>query len=326
MKKSAVITGFAGQDGSILAEQLINKDYKVYGLIRRSSRGIDLGCASNLQNNPNLEVVEGDLLDLPSLIKLCNLARPNLFFHAGAQSHVGTSFNQPVYTTEVNTIGTLNCLEAIRTSGFHTRFLSLTTSEMFGGVNNKPANEKTPFYPRSPYGVSKLASFWMTKNYRESYRMFACSSICFNHEEPGKRGPNFVTRKISIGVANIKLGKQDKLYLGNLDAKRDWGIASDFTKGMIMILESAEPDDYVLATGETHSVREFCELAFSHVGLDYHNYVEVDPRFYRPAEVHTLIGDYSKINRKLGWAPKTTFKELVKLMVDYDLTLLQKVQ
>jgi GDPmannose 4,6-dehydratase len=321
--KTAIITGLSGQDGSLLAEQRIAKGYKVFGMIRRTSRGLDLGCAHYIGPNSRLEVVEGDLLDLPSLQHLCKLAKPDLFFHTAAQSHVWTSFNQPSFTMQANAIGTLNCLEAIRYSGFHTRFLNCATSEMFGGVSNTPANEETMFYPRSPYGVSKLASFWMTKNYRESYKMFACNSICFNHEEPGRRGPNFVTRKISIATAKIKLGLQDKLYIGNLDAKRDWGRARDFTQGMITMLEAAKADDYVLATGETHSVREFCDLAFSHVGLDYKKYVEVDPQFYRPAEVNVLIGDYSKINKELGWAPTTKFEKLVQLMVDDDLNNLR---
>jgi GDPmannose 4,6-dehydratase len=234
-------------------------------------------------------------------------------------SHVGTSFSQPVFTIENNTIGTLNCLEAIRMSGIHTRFLHCATSEIFGGVSTKPANEETIFYPKSPYGISKMAAFWLVKNYREAYKIFACNSICFNHEEPGKRGPNFVTRKISLAVAKIKAGQQDKLYLGNLDAKRDWGIASDFTRGMQLMLEAAEPDDFVLATGETHSVREFCEIAFSHAGLDdYKKYVEIDPRFYRPTEVDVLIGDYSKAKQVLGWEPTVTFKQLVQEMVDAD--------
>lgn len=324
MQKVAVVTGLRGQDGSLLAEQLIERDYKVYGLIRRSSNGLDLGCAAGLQDNPSLEVVEGDLLDLPSMIKLCQLARADIFTHTGAMSHVGTSFTQPSYTIECNTIGTLNCLEAIRQSGCHTRFLNCATSEMFGGITGNICNESSPFHPRSPYGVSKVAAFYLTQNYRESYKMFACSSICYNHEYPGKRGPNFVTRKISIAVAKIQAGQQDKLYLGNLDAKRDWGCASDFTRGMIqMLTESSEPRDYVLATGETHSVREFCEAAFSHVGLNYQDHVEIDPRFYRPAEVDVLLGDYSAIKRDLGWEPTIRFHELACLMVDHDISLLK---
>jgi GDPmannose 4,6-dehydratase len=224
---------------------------------------------------------------------------------------------------ECNAIGTLNCLEAIRASGYHTRFLNCATSEMFGGVTGNVCNENSPFHPRSPYGVSKVAAFYTTQNYRESYKMFACSSICFNHEEPGKRGPNFVTRKISMAVARIKAGLQDKLFLGNLEAKRDWGLASDYCEGLLLMLQkSPQPRDYVLATGETHSVREFCEAAFFHTGLDYQDYVEVDPQYYRPAEVHTLLGDYSKIYQDLGWTPKTSFDQLVERMVDYDVGLL----
>ena len=316
MDKSVVITGITGQDGSILAEQLLQEGYVVYGLKRRTSSN-DLGCAKHLTD---IEIVEGDITDLVSMQKLCNLARPDLFFHCAAQSHVGSSFDQPIFTLQNNTVGTLNCLEAIRTSGIHTRFLHTATSEMYGGMTDKPANEATPFHPRSPYGVSKLASYWLTINFKESYKMFACNSICFNHEEPGKRGPNFVTRKISLAVAAIIEGRQDKLYLGNLEAKRDWGLASDYCQGMIMMLDAAAPTDYVLATGETHSVREFCKLAFEYAGLgDYREYVEIDPRFYRPCEVDVLIGDASKIRDQLGWMPRTSFKHLVHNMVDYDL-------
>lgn len=320
--KVAVITGLAGQDGSILTEQLLKRDYKVYGMIRRSSRGLDLGCASNLTGHKNLEVVEGDLTDLSGLERLCRLSRPDYFYNCAAMSHVGTSFEIPIYTAQVTGLGVLNCLEAIRLSGIHTRFLQFSTSEMFGGVNNQSANEITPFHPRSPYGVSKLFGYWITINYRESYKLFASNVIMFNHEEPGKRGPNFVTRKISLAVARIKQGLQDKLYLGNLDAKRDWGCASDYMRGVQLVLEAAEADDFVLATGETHSVREFCELAFAHVGLDYRDYVEIDPRFYRPAEVDILIGNATKIREKLGWVPTTTFHNLVGQMVDFDLATL----
>jgi GDPmannose 4,6-dehydratase len=319
--KTAIVTGLRGQDGSYLAEQLIDRGYLVYGLIRRSSQGLDLGCA---KEDPMLEVVEGDLLDPSGLVNLCNLAKPDLFFNMAAQSHVGSSFKQPTYTTQVNAIGTLNCLEAIRLSGIHTRFLQASTSEMYGGVSASKMNEDSVFYPRSPYGCAKLYSYWITKNYRESYKMFACSSICFNHESE-RRGSNFVTRKISLAAARIKLGLQDKLYLGNLEAKRDWGYAPDFTRGMIMMLVDApEARDYVLSTGETHSVREFCEAAFSHLGLDYRDYVEIDPRFYRPAEVDVLIGDSSKIQAELGWKPTIHFNHLVHRMVDYDMHTLQE--
>lgn len=316
--KSCIVTGLRGQDGSYLADLLLDKGYKVYGLIRRSSQGLDLGCASHLENEPNLEVVEGDILDLPGLLRLCKLAKPDLFFNMAAMSHVGSSFEQPVYTAQVTGVGVLNCLEAVRLSGIHTRFLQASTSELFGGISSQSSNEETPFHPRSPYGCAKLYGYWITINYREAYKMFTVNSICYNHESH-RRGPNFVTRKISLAAAKIKLGMQDKLYLGNLDAKRDWGHAKDFCIGMIMMLEDAkQPEDYVLATGEAHSVREFCEAAFSKLGLKWEDYVEIDPQFYRPAEVHTLVGDYSKIKRELGWGPTTTFRGLVEEMVMQD--------
>lgn len=320
--KTAIVTGLRGQDGSILAELLTRQGIEVYGLIRRTSQGLDLGCAANLEDEPLLKVVEGDLTDFPSLVELCNLAKPDYFFNCGAMSHVGTSFSQPIFTMEVNAVGVFNCLEAIRNSRIHTRFLQCSTSEMFGGMSSEPANEETPFHPRSPYGVSKTAAHFTVQNYRESCKMFACSTICFNHEEPGKRGPNFVTRKISMAVAKIKMGLQDKLALGNLDAKRDWGRAKDYCEGMIKVITAAEPEDYVLSTGKTHSVREFCEAAFSHVGLDYNDYVVVDPQYYRPCEVDVLVGDASKAYNRLGWSPRCSFKDLVKNMVDHDLRLL----
>lgn len=319
--KTAIVTGLCGQDGSYLAEQLMEKGYKVYGMIRRSSRGLDLGCSAHLQNEKMLEVVEGDVTDAPCLNHLCDLAKPDLFFNMAAQSHVGTSFKQPVYTAQVDAVGVLNCLEAIRLSGIHTRFVQASTSELYGGFLVDGANEESRFYPRSPYGVAKLYGYWITVNYRESYKMFACNSICFNHESE-RRGSNFVTRKITQAVARIKASKQSKLYLGNLDAKRDWGYAPDFTRGMIMMLEdSSQPKDYVLSTGETHSVREFCDVAFKTVGLNYQDYVEIDPQFYRPAEVEVLIGDSSLIKRDLGWQPEVTFQELVQRMVQSDLRL-----
>jgi GDPmannose 4,6-dehydratase len=320
--KSAIVTGLRGQDGSYLAEQLITEGYRVYGIIRRASTGLDLGCASGLQDNPMLEVTEGDILDGGGLARLCGLVKPDLFFNMAAQSHVGTSFSQPTYTSQVDGIGVLNCLEAIRLSGAHTRFLQASTSELYGGISGGATNEKTSFYPRSPYGCAKLFGYWITVNYRESYKMFACNSICHNHESE-RRGPNFVTRKITQAAARISLGLQSKLYLGNLDAKRDWGYAPDFTRGMIMMLiKASQPKDYVLATGETHSVKEFCKIAFKHVGLQWSDYVEIDPQFYRPAEVNVLLGDYSEINKDLGWEPWTKFNELVIRMVDNDLSLL----
>ncbi len=324
MIKTAVVTGLSGQDGSLLAEQLIKCGYKVYGVVRRRSDSPNLGCATSLENNPRLEVIEGDITDLSFLTRLCKKSRPDYYYNAAAMSHVGTSFEEPVHTIQVTGVGVLNGLEAIRSSGIHTRFLQFSTSELFGGVTSLACNEESNFHPRSPYGCAKLYGYWITRNYRDSYKMFASNSICFNHEEPGRRGPNFVTRKITLGIANIKAGKQDKLYLGNLDAKRDWALASDVTLGMQMILEAKEPDDFVLGTGETHSVREFCQLAFEHAGLgDYKNYVEIDPRFFRPCEVDVLLADYSKAKKVLGWEPTTKFKELVQKMVDYDLKLLE---
>jgi GDPmannose 4,6-dehydratase len=320
-KKSCIITGISGQDGSYLVEQLLARDYQVYGLLHRSSQH-SLGSSDHLKNEPFFEVVEGDLLDLSNLGRLCKLARPNKFFNCAAQSHVGVSFEQPIYTAQVDALGVLNCLEAIRGSGIFTRFCQASTSEMFGGMSEQSCNEQTPFHPRSPYGVSKVFGFWATVNYRESYKMFACNSICYNHEGP-RRGSDFVTRKITMAVAKIKKGLQQKLFLGNLDSKRDWGFAGDYTRGMIAILDAAEPDDYVLSTGETHSVREFCDLAFKHVGLDYKDHVEIDPRFYRPAEVNVLVGDSSKIKDKLGWKPEITFRQLVTMMVDHDMSLLK---
>lgn len=316
--KTAICTGITGQDGSILARFLLDKDYKVYGLKRRTSSH-DLGCSKGLEND--MEIIEGDIEDLSSLLRLCKLARPDEFYGLAAQSHVGTSFEQPIYTVQVTGVGVLNCLEAIRLSGIHTKFYNAATSELFGGVHGEAVcNEETPFCPRSPYACAKLLGFSITSNYRQAYKMFACSGILFNHEAEGKRGPNFVTRKISLGIAAIRAGKQHYLYLGNLDAKRDWGHANDYMKGAWMILNHREPDDYVLATGETHSVREFCEIAFHRAKLgDYQKYIKIDPKFFRPAEVDVLIGDSSKAYTVLGWKPKVTFEELVHKMVDYDL-------
>lgn len=320
--KTAIITGLTGQDGSYLADILIEQGVKIYGLVRRTSRGTNLNCAEHLQDNPLLEVVEGDLLDQSSLERLCKLARADMCYHMASQSHVGTSFIQPAYTAQATGLGTLNLLEAIRQSGYHTKFLNAATSELFGGIYREACNEETPFYPKSPYATAKLFGLWITRNYCESYKIFACNSICFNHESP-RRGDTFVTRKITKAVANIIAGYQNKVYLGNLDACRDWGFAKDFCNAMVMILtQLPEPDDFILATGETHSVREFCEIAFEYAGLgDYQRYVEIDPRFYRPNEVETLIGDYNKIYNRLGWKPTTTFRQLVEIMVDHDLGL-----
>lgn len=239
-----------------------------------------------------------------------------------SQSHVHTSFEEPVHTAQVTGIGVLNCLEAVRLSGIHTRFVQASTSETFGGMDELLCDENTQFHPRSPYGCAKLYGYWITINYREAYKMFACNSICFNHESE-RRGSNFVTRKITMAVARIAKGLQDKVYLGNLEAKRDWGYAPDFTRGMILMLEAPAPDDYVLATGQTHTVREFCRLAFAHVGLNYQDYVEIDPRFFRPAEVDVLIGNSAKAQSRLGWSPQVGFSELVQKMVDHDVSLLE---
>ena len=319
MKKTAIITGVTGQDGSYLADLLLEKDYKVYGFKRRTSNN-SLECAEHLANEPDFEVIEGDLTDLPSLQSICKLAQADEFYNLGSQSHVGTSFKQPVYTAEATGVSVLNCLEAIRNSGYHTRFYQASTSELFGGQNGETfCTEDTPFHPRSPYGVAKLYGHWITINYREAYKMFACAGILFNHESP-RRGPNFVTRKITQAVANIKKGNQSKLYLGNLKSKRDWGHARDYVKGMWLMLQQGHPKDYVLATGETHTVEDFCKIAFNYAGLgDYQQYVEVDPRFYRPAEVDILLGDWSKAKKELNWAPEITFEDLVKEMVAADL-------
>lgn len=316
MHKTAVITGVTGQDGSYLAELLLEKDYKVYGLKRRSS-GNSLGCSAHIKD---IDIVEGDVTDLSSLTRLCNLARPDEFYNLASQSHVGISFKEPVHTSQATGIGVLNCLEAIRLSGFHTRFYQASTSELYGGQRGEVhCSEETPFHPRSPYGVAKAFGHWMTVNYRESYKMFACCGILFNHESP-RRGTNFVTRKVTKAVADIKRGKQDKLYLGNLDSKRDWGHARDYVRGMWMMLQHHTPTEFVLATGETRSIRELCTEAFTYAGLgSYEQYVEIDPRFYRPAEVDILIGDAGKAKRLLGWEPQIGFLDLVKDMVDADL-------
>ena len=317
MKRTAIVTGITGQDASYLAELLLEKDYKVYGFKRRSSAN-DLGCSVHLENEPDLEIVEGDITDLPSLTALTKVAQANEFYNLAAQSHVGSSFKQPVYTLQSSGLGVLNCLEAIRESGIHTRFYQASTSELFGGQKGETfCDENTPFHPRSPYGCAKMYGFSITVNYREAYKMFACNGLLFNHESP-RRGPNFVTRKITMGVANIHYGNQEKLYLGNLKAKRDWGHAKDFVRGMWLMLNHHEPDDFVLATGTTHTIEDFCREAFAYFDRDWRKYVEVDPRFYRPAEVDILLGDASKAKRILGWTPKMSFTDLVHDMVASD--------
>jgi GDPmannose 4,6-dehydratase len=321
MSQSVIITGLGGQDGSILAEQLLSEGHKVYGIVRRRSDSPNLGCAERLNKFENLEAVEGDITDLSFLSRLCSRVRADRFFHLAAQSHVQTSFKEPIHTSTVTGLATLNCLEAIRLSGIHTRFYNAATSELFGGISSGPCNEESLIYPKSPYGCAKAFGYYITRNYRESYKMFACSGILFNHESC-YRGPNFVTRKISLAVARIKLGLQEELFLGNLDAKRDWGYADDFCRGMRLMLDHHTPEDFVLGTGEAHSIREFCEVAFEYAGLgDYEGYVRIDPRFYRPAEVDVLLADYSKAKKILGWEPKVLFSELVIKMVDNDLLI-----
>lgn len=315
MSKTALITGITGQDGSYLAEFLLEKGYKVHGMMRRN------GSMNTERIDHLLEKIElhfADLIDLGSLARLLEKTRPDEVYNLAAQSFVGESWNQPVLTGLCTAIGVTNILEAIRIVNPKIKFYQASSSEMFGMVQEIPQTEKTPFYPRSPYGVAKVYGHWITVNYRESFGIFACSGILFNHESP-RRGIEFVTRKITDGVARIKLGKAKELRLGNLEAKRDWGYAKDYVEAMWLMLQQPKPDDYVIATGETHSVREFCELAFQYVGLDYKDYVVTDERFMRPAEVDLLIGDYQKAKSQLGWTPKTSFKELVQIMVEADL-------
>jgi GDPmannose 4,6-dehydratase len=328
MPKKALITGITGQDGSYLTELLLGKGYDVYGVIRRAStfntERIDHIYQDPHESGRRLRLLYGDLNDASSLNKILRDVQPDEIYNLGAQSHVRVSFDIPEYTAEVGALGTLRLLEAIRETGLRgTRFYQASSSELFGKVQEVPQRETTPFYPRSPYAVAKLYAYWATVNYRESYGLFACNGILFNHESQ-RRGETFVTRKITRAAAAIRLGLQNKLYLGNLDAKRDWGHAKDFVEAMWLMLQQDEPDDYVIATGETHSVREFLEEAFGHLDLDWKQSVEIDPRYFRPAEVDLLIGDASKARRKLGWEPKITFKELVRTMVDADLANLKR--
>ncbi|HCP17101.1 MAG: GDP-mannose 4,6-dehydratase [candidate division TA06 bacterium 32_111] len=313
--KKAIITGITGQDGSYLAEFLLEKGYEVYGMVRRSS-------TENFERIEHLrdriKFYHADLLDFSSLIEMVDEIRPDEIYNLAAQSFVPTSWKQPILTGEFTALGVTRILEAIKLVDKRIRFYQASSSEMFGKVLEIPQKETTPFYPRSPYGVAKVYGHFITVNYRESYDIFACSGILFNHESP-RRGREFVTRKISEGVAKIKLGLQDRLHLGNLEAKRDWGYAGDYVKAMYMMLQQDSPSDYVIATGETHSVREFVKLAFERVDLDYEKYVVVDRELFRPAEVDQLVGDYSKAKKILGWEPTVTFKELVNMMVDSDL-------
>jgi len=320
--KRALITGITGQDGSYLAELLLDKGYEVFGVIRRLS-------APNVWRIQHLldkvTLLQADLLDQLSLIKAVEQAEPDEFYNLGAMSFVPSSWDQPMLTGEYNAQGVTRALEAIRNVNPKIRFYQASSSEMYGRVREVPQSEMTPFYPRSPYGVSKVFGHYITVNYRESYGLFACSGILFNHESP-RRGIEFVTRKVTDGVARIKLGKADKLMLGNRDAKRDWGFSGDYVRAMWLMLQQDEPDDYVIATGETHSVQELVEVAFSRAGLDWEKYVGVDQRFIRPAEVDLLIGDPAKATAKLGWTPTVDFKGLVNMMVDADLARIEAGQ
>ena len=315
--KAALITGITGQDGTYLAQLLLGKGYSVYGLVRGQNNP---RLATVAELCPGLEFVEGDLLDQSSLIAALETCQPTEVYNLGAISFVGLSFKQAVLTGEITGLGVTRMLEAIRTVNAQIRFYQASSSEMFGKVRETPQTELTPFHPRSPYGVAKVYGHYITVNYRESYGIHASSGILFNHESP-RRGLEFVTRKITNGVARIKLGLQRELALGNLEAKRDWGFAGDYVEAMHLMLQQQEPADYVIATGETHGIREFLELAFSHVGLNWQDHVVSDPRFMRPAEVDYLVGDASKARAQLGWSPKTTFAQLVGLMVDSDLKL-----
>jgi GDPmannose 4,6-dehydratase len=320
--KKALITGITGQDGSYLAELLLAKGYEVHGIIRRAST-FNTGRIDHLYTDSHIHGVRlflhyGDIADSTNLIKLLYKIQPHEIYHLAAQSHVRDSFDIPEYTGDVTGLSTIRILEAIRQTEVGSRFYQASSSEMFGNVREVPQTETTPFYPRSPYGAAKVYAYWATVNYRESYNIFACNGILFNHESP-RRGETFVTRKITRAAARIKNGLENKLYLGNLDAKRDWGYAKEYVEAMWLMLQQDEADDYVIATGETHSVGEFLEEAFSYVGLDWRDYVEIDPKYYRPAEVDLLIGDASKARANLGWQPNTTFRELVRLMVDSDM-------
>ncbi len=322
MTKSAFITGITGQDGSYLAEFLLSQGYNVYGLLRRTSLIIDQRIEHLLNE---VELIEGDLLDQLSLIKALEIAQPDEIYNLAAQSFVQTSWLQPVLTGEYTALGVTKMLEAVRMLKKPVKFYQASSSEMFGKVVEVPQNENTPFYPRSPYGVAKVYGHWITVNYRESYNMYATSGILFNHESP-RRGLEFVTRKISNAVARIKLGLQDELRLGNLDARRDWGYAGDYVKAMWLMLQQPEPEDYVVATGETHAVREFVELAFQCAGVkDWEKYVKIDQRYFRPAEVDLLVGDPTKAREKLGWKPSVSFAELVAMMVEADLVFNRKL-
>lgn len=327
MPKTALISGITGQDGSFLTELLLEKGYQVYGIIRRSS-SFNTDRIDHLYQDPHeqgtrLRLVYGDLNDSSSLNMILRQVQPDEIYNLGAQSHVRVSFDIPEYTGEVTGLGAVRFLEAIRETGIKPKFYQASSSELYGKVVGTPQTETTPFHPRSPYACAKAYAYYITVNYRESYGLFACNGILFNHESE-RRGETFVSRKITRAATRIKLGLQEKLYMGNLDARRDWGYARDYVEAMWMIMNAAEPDDYVVATGETHSVREFLEKTFSYLDLDWEKYVEIDPRYFRPAEVDLLLGDATKARRQLGWEPKVSFDQLVKLMTDYDLELAQQ--
>jgi GDPmannose 4,6-dehydratase len=321
--KKALITGITGQDGSYLAELLLEKDYEVWGIIRRSS-SFHTGRIDHLYKDPhekvNLRLVYGDLTDGSDLATVINDVKPDEVYNLGAQSHVRVSFDMPIYTADVDALGTLRLLEAVRTMAKPPRFYQASSSEMYGSVVETPQTEETPFYPRSPYGCAKVYSFWQVVNYREAYELFACNGILFNHESP-RRGETFVTRKITRAATRIKLGLQEKLYLGNLDAKRDWGFAGDYVEAMWLMLQQDRPEDYVIATGQTRSVREFLDEVFGYLDLGWKGLVEIDPKYYRPTEVDFLLGDASKAKKVLGWEPKVNFKDLARMMTDADMEL-----
>jgi len=321
-ERVALITGITGQDGSYLAEFLLQKGYRVFGLMRRSS-SFNTARINHLYQDPHdpdprLQLVYGDLNDASSLNKILRSIRPDEIYNLGAQSHVRVSFDVPEYTAEITGVGTLRLLEAIRDSGIHPKFYQASSSEMFGKVQAIPQNETTPFYPRSPYGVAKVYSYWITVNYRESYNMFACNGILFNHESP-RRGETFVSRKITKGAARIKLGIQQELFLGNLESRRDWGFAGDYVEAMWLMLQQEEPEDFVIATGKHYSITDLLDIAFEEVSLNWKDYVRIDSRYYRPAEVDLLVGDSGKARKKLGWEPRISFNDLIRMMVKADL-------
>jgi GDPmannose 4,6-dehydratase len=327
MAKKALITGITGQDGSYLTELLLSKGYEVHGIIRRAS-SFNTSRINHIYTDPHLPSTKlflhyGDLADSSSLNRLLEKIEPTEIYHLGAQSHVRVSFDIPEYTGDVTGLGTLRLLDAIRETGVKARFYQASSSEMYGLVQEVPQKETTPFYPRSPYAAAKVYAYWITVNYRESYDMFACNGILFNHESP-RRGETFVTRKITRAVAHIKRGLQKQLFMGNIDSKRDWGYAKEYVEAMWLMLQQDTPDDFVIATNETHTIREFLDIAFSHAGLNWQDYVQIDPKYFRPAEVDLLIGDYSKAKEKLGWEPTTKFADLARLMVDADIELLDR--